>query len=325
MAGFILCGTGKRATTIYNLSKKLKGPFSVNSVFTHKRERAFELKEKGINATSNLDEALSFPHSAVIVATSPENLVSLILELHKRNERIVCETSFLSLNEDEVKKIEGIKCSVLEVYPLNPIIESIKTLSDELGEIQSIYLNMVHSHHASALFEVFIPSWKKSHSCFIKNNESVAKSDNRDKRIIDKDEIDNSERTISVTVTEDGKLLINDFFTNIYRNELRPNRFEIRGKRGVVTESYFIREENGKVKKDLIEPNLAFIKFSDENFPKEVKIGTRVVYSNEYYHMGLSSDEIALAKALKRVLNDSSTTYYSLDRALSDRKKGLGL
>ena len=76
----VLLGTGWRAQFFMRISQSLPDVLEITSVYTHTEERADEIREEGFRATTDLDEALSASHSAVIISSGKSGYYDMLLE-----------------------------------------------------------------------------------------------------------------------------------------------------------------------------------------------------------------------------------------------------
>ena len=82
----VLCGTGWRASFYIRIANLLPSLLKITSIYSSSRDRADEMRKKGLNCVSSLNEALDTDHDAVIVATGKERFYPLMMELGKRGE-----------------------------------------------------------------------------------------------------------------------------------------------------------------------------------------------------------------------------------------------
>ena len=91
----VLFGTGWRAMFFVRIAEMVPSLLTITSVYTHAEERAEEMRARGLNASADLNEALSAEHDAVIVASGKNGFYEMMMKLKERGEFIISETSFL--------------------------------------------------------------------------------------------------------------------------------------------------------------------------------------------------------------------------------------
>ena len=147
----VLLGTGWRARFFMRISHLLPSVLDIVSIYTRSEERAEELRTEVYPATSDLDAALSSAHDAVIVASGKVGFLDTLYYLHDRGERIIAETTFLSLEEEELASVEGYVGLVMEQYSFTPLFASALSSLPLLGGVDQLYLSGLHNHHAAAM------------------------------------------------------------------------------------------------------------------------------------------------------------------------------
>ena len=120
----VLLGTGWRARFFMRISRLFPSVLDIVSIYTHTKGRAEEIRAEGYPATSDLESALSTPHEAVIVASGKTGFFDVLRYLHSRGERIISETTFLSLEDEELAAVEGYGGLVMEQYSFTPLLAS---------------------------------------------------------------------------------------------------------------------------------------------------------------------------------------------------------
>ena len=321
MTRFVLCGTGWRARFYLRIALALPDLFSVSSIYTRQEERAEELRSKGYIATTDLDEALAFEHSFVVVASGKEGFFPLLMELSKRGETIASETTFLSLSEEELSIAEKIEGYTLEQYWFTPLYGSIRKSLPRIGKIESVYLSALHNHHAASILRGIFPNKAvKDHRLLLEQKASCRKSGSR-QGLLKSCEVEEYTRRINLVEMIGGEVFINDFSSNQYHSYIIPSRIEIRGEKGVITErgvSYM--DDQGYP----ITLDFCFHRDSERinqsTTLSHVSLGDSVVFENEFYPATLNDDEIAIATMLKRL--DEGRLRYSIKDGVEDARLG---
>ena len=152
----VLCGTGWRASFYIRIANLLPSLLKITSIYSSSRDRADEMRKKGLNCVSSLNEALDTDHDAVIVATGKERFYPLMMELGKRGEFILSETTFLSLSEQERAELAFLDGAVMEQYPYDPVYAAAIEASKYLGNIDQLMISGLHNHHSAALARVIL-------------------------------------------------------------------------------------------------------------------------------------------------------------------------
>ena len=140
----VLCGTGWRASFYIRIANLLPSLLKITSIYSSSRDRADEMRKKGLNCVSSLNEALDTDHDAVIVATGKERFF------------ILSETTFLSLSEQERAELAFLDGAVMEQYPYDPVYAAAIEASKYLGNIDQLMISGLHNHHSAALARVIL-------------------------------------------------------------------------------------------------------------------------------------------------------------------------
>lgn len=316
MTSFVLIGTGWRANFYLRVANTFPSIFNIASIYTRDACRVglFE------NCTTDLDNALSFEHDAVIVASGKDGFLDMVQNLSRRGEVILTETSFSSLSEQELEEVSCLDCFVMEQYPFVPLYSSILSSIDLVGCVDSVYLSGLHNHHAAAICrKIFGDSHVVDSRILLDREYDVGITGSR-YGYVRKSGHEKVRRTIKSVELSNG-LFINDFTSGQYHNKLMPSRIEIRAERGTITErgvSYV--NEAGRY----IEMPFMFHRDS-ENLNQgptlsHVTLGGNVIYENEFYPSSLSDDEIAIAKMLM-LFSDGKLEYRTID-GIQDARLG---
>lgn len=321
MTEFILCGTGWRAEFFLRIASSLSERFKIACVYTRHGERADLIEKRGFRVVTNLLEALSVPHSAVIVASGKEGFLPLLEFLSSRGETILSETTFLSLTPDERYRASLISGYALEQYWHTPLYASIYKAKDKIGEIESVYLSALHSHHAASIMRGLFPD--EEISCIKRLIDATGrciKTGSR-KGMERGLEMEDYSRKITAVTFKSGKCFITDFSSNQYHNYIIPSHIEIRGTRGVLTERgvTYVLSNGYPVREDFVFGREED-KISHAPTLSHVSLGEEVVFQNIFYPHSLSDDEIAIASMLDEF--SSGTLSYSISSAVIDAEIG---
>ena len=152
----VLLGSGWRAQFYHRISYALPELLTISAVCTHDRERALALRKAGINAFSQIEEALAADHDTVIAAGSPALFAERMHFLMDRGESVISETSFLSLSDEENSAFLTMKGAVAEQYPFTPLYASVIASLPLIGKVSQLSVSGLHNHHAAAIARLIL-------------------------------------------------------------------------------------------------------------------------------------------------------------------------
>ncbi len=295
----VLLGSGWRAAFFIRIARALPSLLTIQAVFTHSGERA---KQIGLPAFTNLDKALAVEHDLVIVASGGRDFLSTMLKLKERGERVLVETTFLSLSDEENLALADMKGAVAEQYLYTPLYASIMKALPLIGRPTQLYLSGLHNHHAASVARAVLSlgiSMPDSIQSF-NWKDGILKTASRDGMIVN-GEKEEYERKIRL-LTFGDRLFINDFSSNQYHSHLYGKRVEIRGERGVVDEKgvRFVNAEGYPA-------TLPFVFHRDYVMGNagmtlsHVTLGSETVFVNPFYPAQFNDDEIAIATILNNL------------------------
>lgn len=321
MTSFVLCGTGWRAEFYLRIATTLRNEFRIASIYTRREERRKELSNLGYNAVTNLDEALSFAHDGVIVASGRDGFLPLLIELDQRGETILTETTFLSLSEEELERASVITGYTLEQYWHTPLYSSIRSSLPLIGKINSVYLSSLHNHHAASIMRVIFPSLKVKEVRRILETKGRCLRTGSRKGLERDGDIEEYTRKITSVEFESGEVFITDFSSNQYHSYIIPSKIEIRGERGVITENgiTYIGDEGYPIAEDFVF-HREESKLNQTPTLSHVTLGSRVVYKNPFYPAPFCDDEIALSMMLREFSDGRLTS--SIRDGIEDARIG---
>lgn len=296
----VLLGSGWRAAFYIRIARLLPEVLSVKKIYTRSFERAKELREEGLDATNSLDEALACNHDMVIVSSGPTGFADLMRRLKADGETVFCETTFLSLSDDENREFEDMKGFSAEQYPFTPLYASVLASLDLIGEVRMLTLSGLHNHHAAAIARRILDLADRMpdevHSVDIPS--SIVKTSQRGGMVRTGEKEEYTRRLRILRFGE--KTFVNDFSSNQYHSYLFGKKLEVRGERGLITEEgvRFLDRNNLPV-------FMPFVFHRDDVFGNatlalsHVTLGDRTVFINPFYPENMNDDEIALATMLK--------------------------
>ena len=321
MITYVLCGTGWRAEFYMRLAALIPH-FKLSAIYTRSEERKALFEEKGFNVYTSLDEALKTEHDFVIVSSGNEGFVSLLKELHERGEKIVTETSFLKLSDEELDYIyANIPGFTLEQYSHTPLYASIYKAFPLIGTIDSVYLSALHNHHAASIAHLIFNGKRiKKVKTLADHRASCIKTGSRAGLLVGEG-IEEYKRKITSIEYESGEIFINDFSSNQYHSEIIPSTIEIRGEKGTITESSvcYIGDDGYPHTIPFIF-NRASSKINGALTLSHVTLGDKTLYTNPYYPININDDEIAIALMIEELASSGWT--YTIKEAIEDAKLG---
>lgn len=317
----VLCGTGWRARFYIRIAAALPSFLGLSSIYTHSEERKVQLIKDGLNAVTDLAEALSFEHDAVIVASGREGFLPLIEHLDEKGEKIITETSFLTLSDTELERAAEVIGWTLEQYLHTPFYSSVMKAAEKVGRISYVYLSGLHNHHAASIMRALFPGKEiKEVRRLLESSAECLKTGDRS-GMIRSGEMEEYKRKMTAVTFTSGEVFICDFSSNQYHSYIIPPRIEIRGERGVVTERgvTYIDGEGYPVSEEFV--------FHRENgkcghYPSlsHVTLGSATVFRNVFYPSLLSDDEIAIAHMLLEYMEGRAI--YTIKEAATDAAVG---
>ena len=317
----VLIGSGWRSTFYLRIASALSSLLEIVSVYSSSEERVKEMRKKGLNCLSSLSGALSFTHDAVIVSTGKENFYSIMLELERRGEFILSETSFLSLGERELKSLENTHGAIMEQYPYDPIFAAVLSATSSLGSIDQFMISGLHNHHSAALARIVfsLKDEKPDEVLSLDFPSSIVKTGDRSGIVNGKGKEDYVRR---LRILRFGKrLFIHDFSSNQYHSYLMKKSVEIRGEKGILTfDGLKVTDEDGY---PLFLPFSFHRDISTWNGSmtlSHINLSGKRVYTNPFYPVNLNDDEIGIATIIQNI--DSGLPYRSIREGIEDARLG---
>ena len=317
----VLFGTGWRAHFYIRIASLLPSLLTISSVYTRSEERKSLILSEGLDATTDISAALSAEHDAVIVASGRDGFLPLLEELEKRGERILTETSFLPLSDEELARAGKIEGFAFEQYLHTPLYSSVMAALGRIGKVSSFYLSALHNHHAASLMNAVFPGLEiKDVKRLLEEKAECLKTGTRSGLVRTEEREEYTRKITSVTFGT-GEVFITDFSSNQYHSYIIPSRLEIRGEKGVITERgvTYIDGEGYPV-------SLPFVFHRDEGKTGQqpsfshVTLGDVTVFRNRFYPLPLSDDEIAIATMLEEYSHGVLT--YTIRKAVDDARVG---
>ena len=321
MTRFVLCGTGWRSLFFIRIASALKDEFRIASIYTHREDKMSELIEKGYKAYLSLDDALAVAHDGVIVAGGERGFYPLMMELDKRGETILSETTFSSLTTDEMDDVAHIPGFTLEQYWHTPLYASLKSALPKIGKVESVYLSALHNHHAASIMRGIFPSLEINDVRRLLDSSSKCLKTGSRKGLEREMEMEDYTRKITAVEFKSGEVFITDFSSNQYHSYIIPSRIEIRGERGVITEKAvtYISSSGYPVREDFVFSREE-TKLNHTPTLSHVTLGGEVVFKNDFYPLPFSDDEIAIASILREFSQGELT--YSIADGVEDARVG---
>ena len=318
----VLFGTGWRAGFFLRIARLCPDIINIVSVYSRSPERARESAAQGFISVSDRIRALEADHDAVIVASGKEGFAETLRFLRDRGERIISETTFLSLSGEELDEVSLIDGGmVLEQYAFTPLFASVMASLPLLGHVDQMYLSGLHNHHAAAIARKVLSLGyelpERIESMDFRSSMPCTGSRNGLERNGKDEEYARSVRMMRFS----SSFLITDFSSNQYHSYLYGKRFEIRGDRGVMNEAgVSIVDGCG------YPASMPFIFHRDVSVGNgslaltHVTLGERTLFVNPYYPADLNDDEIAIARMLE--LYGKGKDIYPFREGVADARLG---
>ena len=318
----VLFGTGWRVRFFMRIAGLLPDILSISSVYTHSEERAAGLRKEGYAAFTDPDEALDIPHDAVIAASGKNGFFETLSFLHGRNERIISETTFLSLSDDELDEVSGYGGLVMEQYPYTPLFASVLNALPYLGEhCDQLYLSGLHNHHSAAIARRILGlGCQLPDECQAVDFPSRMVRTGSRKGMERAGEIEGYDRKVRL-LRFSSSLFIHDFSSNQYHSYLYGKKLEARGERGIMMEDGI----NG-IDSAGYPFFLPFVFHRDSSTGNgsltlsHVTLGERTLFVNPYYPLDMNDDEIAMARMLE--LYGKGEDIYPFSEGVADARLG---
>lgn len=298
----VLLGTGWRAHFYMRISIKLPDILNIVSVYTRSEKREEEIRKEGFNAFSDLDAALSFDHDAVIIASGKEGFLQILRFLHERGEKLISETSFLPLTDEELEELSMYDGLVMEQYMHTPLFSAVSGFLSSIDDKpDQLYLSGLHNHHSAAVARRILGTGfrmpEEIHSMSFSSRMVKTGSRSGMDRGGKTEEYERKARMMRLG----DALFIHDFSSNQYHSYLYGRHFEIRGRSFVITEDG-VRTVD-KAGYPLFLPFIFHRDTASGNGSlslSHVSAGGKTVFVNPYYPVEMNDDEIAMAIMLEQ-------------------------
>ena len=318
----VLLGTGWRARFYMRIAGFCPDILRIVAVFTHTPERKAEMEAEGFSAFTDIASALAVDHDAVIIASGKNGFSDTLRYLHGRRERIITETTFLGLPEEDLEEFSSYDGLVMEQYWNTPLFSSLlNALSALEAEPDQLYLSGLHNHHSASIARRVLGTGYQMPEEIqsLSFPSSIVRTGSRRGLEVSGE---SEEYVRNIRVMKLGKsLFIHDFSSNQYHSYLYGRSFEIRGDKGVVNE-----REVRYVNKEGFACILPFAFHRDVSTGNgsltlsHVTLGTQVVFRNPFYPANLNDDEIAIAEILRRI--SSGEAYPTIQSGIEDARIG---
>ena len=316
----VLFGTGWRAAFYLRIARMLPSLLSIVSVCTRSHERAELLGRDGWNMHTSPEEALSVPHDAVIVASGREGFHSLMSRLRERGERVLAETTFLQLSDEELEDLSTFEGAAAEQYRFTPLYASVIAALGEIGEADQVLISGLHNHHAAAIARIILGTGSRMPEIVRELDFSSSMPRTGSRAGLERGGEEAYVRKLRL-LDFGGRLFIYDFSTNQYHSYLFGKRIEVRGRKGIITQ-----EGLNAVGDDGYPYSVPFVFHRDCSTGNgsltlsHVTLGPRTVFVNPFYPLPFSDDEIAIAEIIRRM--DSGEEYPTIASAIMDARLG---
>lgn len=298
----VLLGTGWRAMFYLRIGAALPDLLRIVSICTHSPQRVEELACWHVPVYTALDEALAVEHDLVIVSSGPRDFLSTMLHLKERGERVLSETTFISLSDEEASSLADMAGAVAEQYMYTPLFASILAALPMIGPVDQLYLSGLHNHHAASIARL-----------------CLGLGDAMPDEVRTLDFPSRMVRTASRAGLETGleredyvrkvrlmrfahRLFINDFSSNQYHSRLYGKRIEVRGEKGIVTQrGLSLVGDDGLVRDLDFVFHREHVSGNGQLTLSHVTLGQDLVFANPFRQVELNDDEIGIAILLDRL------------------------
>ena len=232
-----MLGTGWRARFYMRIAGFRPDILRIAAVFTHTPERKAEMEAEGFSAFTDIASALAVDHDAVIIASGKNGFSDTLRYLHGRRERIITETTFLGLPEEDLEEFSSYDGLVMEQYWNTPLFSSLlNALSALEAEPDQLYLSGLHNHHSASIARRVLGTGYQMPEEIqsLSFPSSIVRTGSRRGLEVSGE---SEEYVRNIRVMKLGKsLFIHDFSSNQYHSYLYGKHFEVRSRRCVITE-----------------------------------------------------------------------------------------
>jgi len=161
MKRFVLVGSGWRSLFYARLAERHPEEFQLNGWMIHSPEKQEQYRAvHNTFISGEMDAVLRQPHDLVVLSMPDLLNKEYLLELAKRDEDILTETSFLKQPEEELRDIarqtKGHTIEVAEQYHLLPYHLFVRSIVPKLGPITECTVASCHFHHAVSLLRGYL-------------------------------------------------------------------------------------------------------------------------------------------------------------------------
>ena len=284
-----MLGTGWRARFYMRIAGFCPDILRIVAVFTHTPERKAEMEAEGFSAFTDIASALAVDHDAVIIASGKNGFSDTLRYLHGRRERIITETTFLGLPEEDLEEFSSYDGLVMEQYWNTPLFSSLlNALSALEAEPDQLYLSGLHNHHSASIARRVLGTGYQMPEEIqsLSFPSSIVRTGSRRGLEVSGE---SEEYVRNIRVMKLGKsLFIHDFSSNQYHSYLYGKHFEVRSRRCVITE----KGVSG-IDREGYPYSLPFIFHRDSSIGSgslalsHVTLGLRTVFVNPYYPLAM--------------------------------------
>ncbi|OON97500.1 MAG: dehydrogenase [Candidatus Epulonipiscioides saccharophilum] len=330
MIRYVMVGYGWRAQLFYDLAKYSPDKFEVTAGVVRSQERIDQIKrERGIYATTDMDEALKTNPDFVVLCIPRAIMKDYTIKMMEKGIPVMCETppgkNVEELNElyKKQQELNG-KVQVLEQYHLWPFYKALQNivLSGLIGPVQNITLSALHGYHAISIFRKILGL--KMENCTIFGQQfisEVTKTNSRDGFSYN-GEVLEQKRDLVTFSFDNNKAAIFDFTSHQYFSTIRTRRINIQGVRGEINDMTvrYLNKDNKPVQEEINQYYLGLNNISGWcNYG--VSLGDKILYENPTMPARLNDDEISVADSLirmKEYLENGAEEVYALKDGLQD-------
>jgi predicted dehydrogenase len=264
MLSYVIVGSGYRSEYYGRVAKTYPELFKAIFLCRSEEKASLVTAHTGIQATTEIDTALSIKPDFIVVAVDREHVADVAQEWILRGFPIVVETpagsSLEKLNRLwELQEVKGAKIVCCEQYHRQPLLANGLSMisSGLLGAASSGYLSLVHDYHAASLLRRML---------MVEGEKYVLHGERRTTPVVETDSrygasydghFQQETRDIVHIDYESGKTAVYDFASVEYRSYIRSRHLTVRCEKGEWSDRilYYL-DENKNPQRKLLMANI---------------------------------------------------------------------
>lgn len=257
MISYLIVGSGYRSEYYGRIAATYPELFRALYLCRSEEKTKLIKHNTGIDATTDLDDAISFAPDFVVVAVDREHVADVAREWALRGFPVLTETPVGS-SLDTLKSIwdlhqsQGARIVCCEQYYRQPLIAKGLSLIEEglIGRPSTGYLSLVHDYHAASLLRKMMLTAGEDYVIRGERKVSdVVGTDSRYEAFYD-GRITKETRDIIHVDYASGKSAVYDFSSVEYRSYIRSRHIVVRGEKGEWNDRmiYYLDDDNNPQK-----------------------------------------------------------------------------